>query len=228
MNWVSASVKGVKAPRVPNQDILKVEEFESCFLAVLADGLGSAKFSRLGAKLARDSVERAFLKRNESTHGWIETIPAVWKELVSLRRKRPADCATTCAIVVVNQSTKTVTKATLGDTSVFVKTDQCPCRISNSREEFLNETACLGSTNHQEFQIEEFTYSKTVEILMATDGIAADLEVSKLDGFMAFLKASFEGLSKSKSRSFLRKSISGAFSKMNNDDKSMIYAWLEN
>lgn len=228
MKWVSASLKGVKAPRIPNQDIIKVVEFENRFLAVLADGLGSAKWSRLGAKCACESAVQAYLSRSDENCDWIQSIPDIWRQLVNETGKLPSECSTTCALVFVDYSTQTITKASIGDTLVIVKPDDSLSDLDENTDDFLNETTCLGHSDIQRFCVEEFAYSTKFQILLATDGIAEDLELSRIGDFMSFIKKSCARLSRFESRTFLRRNISKAFSKFNNDDKSMIFAWQEN
>jgi serine/threonine protein phosphatase PrpC len=226
MRWITASVKGIKPRRIPNQDRLLTRLTDYSFLAVIADGLGSAKHSRLGATLACEAVVQAMHLQVSEISACASEIPVKWAEMVVEYGKKPSDCMTTCSFVMVQPEQRHITIGVLGDSSVYVRTDGIMKVGEEHSSDFLNETECLGSSSDQHLRLRSFTYVDTFDILLITDGISADLDCSKIAGLLDFLKGTF-GTTSNKSLGLLKTNIKETFGLLNNDDKSMIFAWNE-
>lgn len=227
MHWITASVKGKKPKRVPNQDRLLVSMTGNCFIAVMADGLGSAKHARLGAALACEAVIRALQSGSSANVTWADRISELWTEMVAERDKKPSDCLTTCSFVVVQLDQRIISTGVLGDTAVFVQTDGEMKSSTDQSRDFLNETECLGSSSSHFFLFDSHTYQKSFRILLATDGISEELEGPKVAGLVEHLRNNYFSTAKT-SAGLLKRNIKVTFGPLNNDDKSMIFAWSGN
>lgn len=161
-------------------------------LAVVCDGLGSRPHSRFGARAACRAVRQAAHYWSGSAAGadpadLVRLIEALWR--LGVASYGSEACATTCLFVLREPGGILVT-AGLGDGALLVTEAGAAVRRFGGRDGavFGNETLALGvrhSLRDWWFQVWPPCAKRTV--VLASDGVADDLDPERLDGFVGWL-----------------------------------------
>lgn len=162
-------------------------------MAVVADGLGSARHGDLGAKAACASAMEAFrlaLRVGEPpTWHTIAVLRAAWHQLVS--RWGAEHCGTTCLACFVDPH-GALFATQVGDGIVAVRRADGSLNILPKKDKpFQNSTETLSSQGAKDWSILSYAMLPGDSVFMATDGIADDLEPSKIGDFIAHLMADY-------------------------------------
>lgn len=210
----------------PNiQDAIKYFEDNDRIIAVVADGLGSRRKSVEGARLICKLIAEEMLTKKLPLHSNdIESINN-WYRYLEEKDKVHDDYCTTCSFAIIDKNTKQISLGQLGDSPIFVCIDNKAVVEMRQEKEFSNLTDCLGVKNKSQFSINNYSYSKSINILVTSDGIGDELDSLTLDSLFLYLSTKYQSYSlKSRSRRFT-KEMKATIGKVNHDDKSAIYIW---
>lgn len=225
---IQASCKGLKSAGISNQDYILIDENSSFLLAAVSDGLGSSKNSLEGAKVVCKIVLNYFKNSNPNILPALfsNEITTQWEAIISKMSGEIIDYRTTNSFIIVFKNEKKIIVGRLGDVMVALRIDGIQVSISSYDKDFINETECLGSNGKLEYNIDFYDFQNSFEFLIATDGIGDELVPNKLDSLIAYLKTKYSGISRSKRNHNLKKEIEQALNNKNDDDKSLVFAWL--
>lgn len=195
LSGFGGSVTGPEHARLgqPNQDAWTCRKAGGGLMAAVADGLGSARHGDLGAKSACASAVEAFrlARRAGEAPSWhtIAVLRAAWHQLVE--RWGAEHCATTCLACFVDPH-GAVFAAQAGDGIVAVRHADGSLNILAKKDKpFQNSTETLSSQGAKEWPVLSDAMLPGDAVFMATDGIADDLEPSKISDFIAHLLADY-------------------------------------
>lgn len=158
------------------------------------DGMGSRPASDVGARAACRVLRRAVhrwpgtMSSADPTH-LVRLVEILWR--LELAPRTPAECASTC-IFALREPDGHLLLAGLGDGLAIVRrTDRSMAifggRSSNS---FGSETLALGTPHRiDDWWIATEPPSCGRIVVLATDGVADDLDPERLDGFLDWLSS---------------------------------------
>lgn len=159
--------------REPNQDAWARLSGRAYGGVAVADGLGSAPQSRLGARLACHAVRltlRGWGGAAADLDGVGSRIEEVWRDLLASENVLPRHARSTCLFGVVGRGGDAVL-GQLGDGLVVAAGDATP--LSARQSGFANETEALGS--RAEWTMGRYRFPECGPLLLATDGVSDDL-----------------------------------------------------
>jgi serine/threonine protein phosphatase PrpC len=224
---IQASIHGDKHDGIPNQDYIAVFENDEFLITTVSDGLGSSKNSLEGAQIACKSVideiqncelssELQFLN-NKIKEKWIKEIESISNNV--------SDFRTTNSFIAVFKKEKKIIVGQLGDVLVSLRMDGLFRYLESTSKDFSNETVCLGSGRDENFKLALFEFGHTFDFLIATDGIADELQTEKIETLHDYFKVKFQNIEESRRNDVLQLELEEFLNDKNNDDKSMIFIW---
>lgn len=167
--------------KLPNQDSFLCHNSRNFSLIVVSDGLGSKKFSHIGAAAACKSVlktSKEFVKNKDSTSvkEFFDMISKTWQS--SLMGHKPEDCSATCLFALATKNKIFI--ARLGDgmvCSIGKTPDTDKLLFDNKNSTFSNETCSLSNTNLLSlWEYKSLPINDYKAVLISTDGISTDLQ----------------------------------------------------
>lgn len=184
--------------KLPNQDNYLCYQSRNFALIVVSDGLGSKSFSHIGSRGACKAVLQAtkcFVKNKTTTSikDFFEMISSFWES--NLYGHKAEDCSATCLFVLATKNRIFV--ARLGDgmiCAVGKSSDKDKVFSDAKKGCFSNETYSLSNSNlltvweYESLPIDDYS-----SVLIATDGISADIESGKEIDFSKELIESLHG-----------------------------------
>jgi len=226
-NIISASCKGRPKGHI-YQDHLSVFESETCLLAVVADGLGSAVSSSRGSELICQ-----ILSEIASGIDWrVHNIPEVlntsvseWYRRLEVKGVSARDCCTTCSAIIVNKLRGIAYLCQIGDSPIFYRIDTEDVKVISSEKEFLNETDCIGPSVHPSFSVIEKHFCRGIEFLVASDGFGDEVVLEAADSLFEYFKSKYSKIREKKRNRTLKIELIETMQDKNNDDKSIIFGW---
>ena len=173
----------------PNQDAWTYRRTSGCLMAAVADGLGSARHGDIGAKAACASTIEAFRLALRAgvppTWHTIAVLRAAWHQLVA--QWGAEHCGTTCLACFVNPH-GALFAAQAGDGIVAVRHADGSLNILQKRDKpFQNSTETLSSQGAKGWSLLSYAMLPGDAVFMATDGIADDLEPTRIGDFIAHM-----------------------------------------
>lgn len=222
-----ASVRGphhVKM-KIKNQDAWCGYKNRLATMIAVCDGLGSRPFSDQGARAACGAAIDAVRIWAKFPNAALDFLPRLIKTLWEIRLAdlNPNDCATTCLVACLTSSGRMVI-AGLGDGIALIREpDGNLIHVVRRITEFTNQTQALGEPHRlSDWHIYELEHmSPGMAVLLATDGIADDLEPEKLSDFVAWLLHEFCDLKPIDRSRSLRKALYHWPTPMHQDDKTL-------
>jgi serine/threonine protein phosphatase PrpC len=165
---------------------------------VVCDGLGSLTNSALGAHMACktviDSLRLWTHSKGAAPELLFRLIHALWA--IRVQPAEPKQCATTC-LFAASLADGSLLTAQLGDGLIAIKSPNENVQvIGSTRTGFSNETTGLGIAKN----LSEWALKVTPSVLpgtvamLASDGVADDLQQGKLSGFIDYLQTDFAPL----------------------------------
>lgn len=228
-NVIYASCKGQKED-YPYQDYIKVVETDDYLLAALADGLGSSKQSSRGACLICDVLADLFSKYDRET----SSVGIVFQDAVEEWYKRLAqkdvnskECLTTSSVLFVDKIGGEATFGHIGDSLIAFRKGEEPIQSLSEEKDFLNETDCIGTSKHPQYAIEEVKIDSSLDFIIASDGFGDELIVEKMDQLFNYFIVKYSGIKSDKRNKTLKLELSSTMQNKNNDDKSVIFGWIQ-
>lgn len=222
---IGASVRG-KSNRSKwrlNQDAYLIDNNKMYTLAVVADGLGSKRKSRIASKLIckviRSEVKKAFEINNLDPLKLIESIKSRWLQALLPIKTFNAD--TTCLFSIV--SSTSILMCQLGDGMIAYLDDGLFKVLDIGMKEFSNLTFSLGNAKLKDWHIvvlKKKPASKNF-IFMSTDGVADDIIETKVEDFVLNIIEKINN-KKIKQNPDLKRILKNWPNKYNMDDRTMV------
>lgn len=212
-----------------NQDYCTTINQDSFSLIVVADGLGSAKNSDIGSKMAAKAVKKAILQwrtlKNKKEKVLIRLIHFYWAIYIDDLAYEKKDCQTTCLFTYFDKKSKSLLMGHLGDGIILFNSPGI-YYISKSNDDF-NFTKSLGkSQSIDDWNLKLIDYDVTDFIcFLSTDGVSEDLVLGKENKFALSLKDDMIALKRQKRNKYLKDLIINWPTKYHTDDKSICIAW---
>lgn len=213
--------------RAPNQDAWRGSHLRNGTVIAVCDGLGSRLHSRRGAQEACRAVFSA-------TRQWLAVPTAPIEMLLKLihatwsLRVHPyaeEDCATTCLFAIAGNDGQ-LHVAQLGDGLSLVIEDNVLRTITRIADDFANETTGLGIVKRlSEWQTLECSQSPETTVLLTTDGIADDLDSSRLCEFVHFVRSTYCPLAPATRWRRLAHDLRNWPTPYHSDDKTLAFLW---
>ncbi|HHH52957.1 MAG TPA: hypothetical protein ENK91_04810 [Bacteroidetes bacterium] len=225
----SASVIGIDKKN--NQDAFGTVETEDYLISVVADGLGSAKHSKFGAKTAVLAVQKSCLEwkklNNRKKEILIQLIHFYWNLYISDSKYEKKECLTTCLFLYIDKKEKNVFLGQLGDGLIYFKSDNIFFISSNNID--FNYTKALGSSkNIKDWQIYfEKLETNNLKCFMATDGVSDDIVENKEEEFLNVIIEKLKRVKffqKNRNR-ILEEILQNWKTKYHSDDKTITVLW---
>jgi len=224
---IKVSCKGVKENKIPNQDHIQIAENNECLVVSVSDGLGSSKYSLIGAKLAGRLLVGGFenKKKYYNDEQFIISLPKKWRKIIKFKSGDVKDYRTTNSFIIVLKQEHKIITGRIGDVLIAIRIDGKFQQIQSMEKDFLNETDCLGSGNLESYDVSKYNFVNSYEFLIATDGIGDELNIEKVDTLFDYLLSKYKTISKKKRNIILKKEITLNLNDKNNDDKSLVFVW---
>jgi serine/threonine protein phosphatase PrpC len=222
---IQTSIRGNKEEGIPNQDHIAFFENEDLLIAAVCDGLGSSKHSLVGATIACqvviDELQNVYVFHQLQQLG--TSIKNRWEKEINRIADSLNDYRTTCSFVGVFKKEKKIVAGQLGDVLISLRIDGLFRYLQSNNKDFSNETECLGSGRKEKFSLVVYEFSHSFDFLIATDGIADELQPEKIESFHNYLKEKFQNIEISLRNDVLKNEIEEFINEKNNDDKSLIF-----
>lgn len=226
---MGASVRGPhnRCSGKPNQDAWLGRARAASALAVVCDGLGSRDASDHGARAACLSVAHA-VRIWSSTPGapeelLLRLLHAMWN--IRVYQKGRHASATTCQFAVVTPDRRLIL-AQLGDGIIALRSKSEQVVLESVDRDFSNMTTGLGvSSDIRDWRIHSFPITAETIVLLATDGIADDLEPSKQFQFLEYLMAEYACLPVADRSRALATALRAWPTPHHRDDKTIAVLW---
>ena len=167
----------------PNQDTAISVRLKHCDIIMVADGLGSHKFSHIGSQAVCRAVIRVCKAVDEQIDNiksdyFLRLIHTLW--LVLVQEQEIQQCGTT-SLIAIRTATK-IQLFALGDgmAAVLDKNHQIHLLISHDHREFGNITQAMSSQfDESHWLTYEYDVNDILMVMLCTDGIADDIQQDK-------------------------------------------------
>lgn len=228
-NIIYASCKGQKEDH-PYQDFIKVSETDEYLLATLADGLGSSKQSSRGACLICDVLADLFSRFNREVSSVTDVLQEAieeWYKRLEQKEVNHKECLTTSSVLFVDKHSHRATFAHIGDSLIAFRKGEESVQALSEEKDFLNETNCIGTSKHPQYEIVEVEINTTLDFIIASDGFGDELIVDKMDQLFNYFIVKYSRTKPEKRNKALKIELSSTMKDKNNDDKSVIFGWIQ-
>lgn len=210
------------------QDYIKFVDGDSCLMAIVADGLGSASKSSVGSELICRLISKWADSIDWNVHNIREVLNTSvieWYRILEYKGVEAKLCCTTCSVVAVNKLAKHAYLCQIGDSPIFFRKDNEKTQLIDFEKDFLNETECIGTTKKPTFNVSEVDYEDSFDFLVATDGFGDDVNLEMSDQLFDYFITKYRKIRLKKRNVILKKELISAMVDKNNDDKSLIFGW---
>lgn len=212
---------------IENQDSFSIREYKFGTVMVVADGLGSLVYSKIGSKMVCEAVCEAskiwINNDNKNIRNLIKLIHILWEMKISPYEKK--DCGTTCLFSIFINDTNKVIIGQIGDGLLAYIKDNELSILKEKNDDFLNITNSM----HNVKKFSEWTYDEFIlennnlTLLMCTDGISEDIVENKEKEFILELENILVNIKSMKQRNRkLKKILKFWKTPYSDDDKTII------
>lgn len=219
-----ASVRGKMhiQNRLPNQDGFIIDNNMHYTLAVVCDGLGSKKHSRVAShrvcKLIKKEVRRKFKTRALNPMELVKMVQTKFKKKIWPYNLK--NCDTTCLFTLVSNAS--ILLFQLGDGLNAVKFNEKILKCEVAEKDFTNETRAFGNSKSSDWIFKSIKKEEDTkyELILCTDGISEDIIDETISGFIDTLCNQTNG--KYKNNQMLKKTLEEWPNKFSTDDKTLV------
>ena len=221
---IKTSVRGDKPV---NQDAVLTYEDDALVVLALADGLGSVPHARDGSRAICRSVVRN-IRKAVLTGAPLSGANIInwWDAYLRRRGLDPRECRTTSAFVLINKKENKVTSAQIGDSQIYVIPDGA-YEADTFEKDFANITDCVGNGGAVRYGVKSCRFRESLRVLIASDGICDELEPDSIPLMAEYFVTRYASVPQHRRNLLLSAEIRHSFSRLNPDDKSMIFLWNE-
>ena len=208
--------------RMPNQDSYVVDNQKNYTLAIVCDGLGSKKHSKVASKRLCKIIKKEVEKRfKEKTLKPLELIQSVKNKFnKKIWPFNLSNCDTTCLFALI--SSNSILMFQVGDGLNVLKIDDDIIKLDIEEKDFINETISFGKSKQSnwKFKIIKKEEGKKYSLLICTDGLSEDIIEDSLSIFIETISNNLNG--KFKNNNCLKNIIKKWPNKYSRDDKTMV------
>jgi len=222
-----SSIKGID--KKENQDSLGIHEANKYLITIVADGLGSSKYSKIGSRKAIMAVKKAIIEwrklDQKKKEILFKLIHFYWNLFIDDGKLERSDCLTTCLFIYIDKIENNCLIGQLGDGLIYLKSSY-KTFITKDNIEF-NYTQALGSSkNIKDWKIYQIKIDiNNFKYLLATDGISDDIVKNKEENFLDIL---IKELKIKKRNAVLKNILKEWKTKFHKDDKTIHIGWSAN
>lgn len=212
---------------IENQDSFIIREYNFGTVMVVADGLGSLKYSNIGSKMVCEAVCEAskiwINNDNKNIRNLIKLIHIIWEMKIFPYEKK--DCGTTCLFsIVINDRNKAIIGQIGDGLLAYIRGNEFNI-LKEKNDDFLNITNSIHDVKKfSEWSYEEFSLeSSNLTLLMCTDGVSEDIVENKQKEFILELESMLINKRSIKQRNKkLKKILKDWKNPYGDDDKTII------
>lgn len=204
--------------KIENQDSVEIRQVENGLIIAVADGLGSAAYSKEGSEKAV-KITADILSEN-NLENFAERLLSLWKNGLQGNINQ---YDTTIKFIYVKASKIMV--GGIGDGWIALK-NQNGLESCVAASEFSNQTDSILSTNLKDkFWVKEFNVNDVSSMVIATDGFSEDID--KENGFQFLSQVENEMREKNKAFAYeLDNTLRNWPVETNKDDKTVVFVVL--
>lgn len=208
--------------KIPNQDSFLIDNKKNYTLAVVCDGLGSKKHSKIASKrlckVIKSEVYKCLKRRALKPYELVVAIQKKYKKRIWPFNFKNSD--TTCLFSIISNTS--ILLFQLGDGLNVLKKQNQLIKCEIEEKDFSNETRSFGHSKKDDwcFKAIRKEPDQVYKILMCTDGIADDIIDDSITQFIDIICDSVDG--KKINNSFLKKTLKNWPNKFSNDDKTIV------
>ena len=213
---------GHLARKEENQDALLLRGWKGGWIASVADGLGSRPHSGHGAACAC-RVAREVLCKAKSTLDVQQAIPTIHARwLRAIQPKSPSDAATTLLFARVTSGGR-VDTAQLGDGLLMIRQNGRLQIITKERGGYGNQTWALEERyDPRQWVSSSYKLVRPGDgVILMTDGIADDLNLSSLPQFFDAIYGEVKGRNRRMGKRWLESELLNWATPLHSDDKTL-------
>lgn len=206
----------------PNQDSYLVVNKNEYTLAVVCDGLGSKKHSKVASKKLCKIISKEVYKGLKSK----KLNPITLVETVQKKFKKKiwpfnlSNCDTTCLFALISKNSILMFQAGDGLNALVSNNELIKCDVEE--KDFTNETTAFGKSKkiNWEFKMIKKEENKSYKLLLCTDGLSEDIVEDSIVDLVNTLADNVSG--KYKNNQFIKDTIKNWPNKYGGDDKTMV------
>lgn len=208
--------------KLPNQDAFLVDNSKYYTLAVVCDGLGSKKHSRVAShrlcKIIKREVHKKFKKRALEPYALVTSIQTKYKKRIWPFNL--TNCDTTCLFSLI--SSTSIMLFQLGDGLNAIVCDENIIKCETTEKDFTNETRAFGKSKKSDwnFKVIKKEANKKYELILCTDGISEDIIDDTSVEFVHTVSCKVNG--RNKNNPVLNEILNSWPNKYSNDDKTIV------
>lgn len=207
---------------MPNQDSYLVVNKDEYTLAIVCDGLGSKKHSKVASRRLCKIISKEVYKGLKNK----ELNPVILVETVQKKFKKKiwpfnlSNCDTTCLFSLISQSSILMFQTGDGLNALVSDNDLIKCDVEE--KDFTNETIAFGKSkkNNWKFKMIKKEENKSYRLLLCTDGLSEDIIEDSTIELIHTLANNITG--KYKNNLYLKDTIENWPNKYGGDDKTMV------
>ena len=219
-----ASVRGKMhiQNKLPNQDAFLVDNSRYYTLAVVCDGLGSKKYSRVAShrlcKIIKKEVQKRFKKRALEPYDLVTSIQSKYKKRIWPFNFN--NCDTTCLFSLISSTSIMLFQLGDGLNAIVINDDIVKCE--NAEKDFTNETRAFGNSKKSDwlFKMVKKEENTKYELILCTDGISEDIIDDTAVEFIHTV--SEKTIGKNKNNPILKDILDSWPNKYSSDDKTIV------
>ena len=219
-----ASVRGKMhiQNKLPNQDAFLVDNSKYYTLAVVCDGLGSKKHSRVASyrlcKIIKKEVHKRFKKRALEPYDLVASIQSKYKKRIWPFNL--TNCDTTCLFSLISSTSIMLFQLGDGLNAIVFNNDIVKCEITE--KDFTNETRAFGNSKKSDwlFKMVKKEDNTKYELILCTDGISEDIIDDTAVEFIHTVSSKTIG--KNKNNPILKDILDSWPNKYSSDDKTIV------
>lgn len=167
---------------LPNQDALALIKKKKAVAIAVSDGMGSRPLSQIGSQTAVNCVSEALdlVDSSVDVKDFIRLVCALWR--IRLKDTDIGKYSCTCLFSVLFKNGRLIS-AILGDGVIYARTGKEEIILSGKTKEFANLTIPMDKCQIDDWQWFDKKAEGELGLMLASDGIADDIEYVKLSSF---------------------------------------------
>lgn len=169
---------------LPNQDAFRSAKIPEGYIAVVSDGLGSCRKSKIGSWLLVTSA--LYLASSHeighiSVDDFAQKLTEIWEKRINRIGYPLYECCATALFAIYLKKKNAVWLGRLGDGAVTLLTKEIAITLSDTKEDgFINiVSGCLGS-NNVSWNLYELKEANPKAAFLWTDGISDSIDKNEI------------------------------------------------
>lgn len=208
--------------KMPNQDSYLVVNKKLYTLAVVCDGLGSKKHSRVASRrlcrIIKKEVNKKFKAKSLNPIKLVESVQNEFKKRIWPFNL--SNCDTTCLFSLISSTSILMFQVGDGLNALMIDGDVISCEVEE--KDFTNETIPFGKSKKTNWKFKSIKkeIDKKYCLLLCTDGLSEDIIDGKQSELIGTLASNISG--KYKNNKYIKDVIKDWPNKYGGDDKTMV------